>query len=582
MPGSASTRRRNWPLAPAVFGARTAELRSRLDRLQPRHVVFCSFENRFAKSGGLAAVAVNTLPFLKETNRLDSVSLMTPFYPLLMDAARLDRTGLRFQVGFGGRNVETELLRYECAYSAPRPGALWEYYLKADGFFGAGSRLRDPYLYAEEDASLNERRMLDSALFFCAAVPAALAALGVVDEVVLHLQEWQTALLALTAKDAMLRGTLKACATVQTMHNPYDCFVPKPALQQVVADPSTRDRIQALPGQGLTAFQIGLSLVDAPVATVSSHFARELTSDILQTRHFAPHLQKLLRGRVVGINNGPFAAFSGKFPKRERHTPQEIGEIKRDVRKSLLEVLHEYAPPERFGELTFQGGPIVTLPDDVPIVVMSGRLDPMQKGYDILLQALERFAADEIKAVMTPMAVRDADLNYFREAAAGPCRGNLVVFPFRMARGFVELQTGSTFGLMPSIYEPFGAAIEYMTSGTVNVARSTGGLVDQVTDGDTGFLFREPDPTYTLSNIERFASDSGRVQARKNNPWATGMADALESTLRRAIAVYRDRRDDYHTMILRGFERAAQFSWEQNASRYWDVYRMASGKTARG
>jgi glycogen synthase len=575
-----SIRSKGRSLEATLFGQQTAELRAKRAFLQPQHVVFCSFENRFARSGGLAAVAVNTLPFLKETNELKSVSLMTPFYPSILDNIRLERTGLCFKVAYADELVDTEILSHVYSYSTPRRGSLVEYYLKADGFFSAKNRISDPYLYVEDNSEENEQQLRNNALFFCAAVPSALKALGLVENVILHLQEWQTTLLAFTSKQAMLEGMLRSCAAVQTMHNPYDCFIPKRDLRRIVTDSSQWDRIEALSGDGWTAYQIGLSLADAPVATVSENFAQELTTDILQTEYFAPHLQEVFQEGVVGINNGPFIKFSDKFPKHAQHTIQEISDIKQEVRKALLEILDEYIPQERFGSVTYKGDTIRSLPDDVPIIVMSGRLDPMQKGYDILLQALERFRPDEIKAILTPLAVRDSDLDYFREIA-NHYKGSVVVFPIRMAKGFMELQTGSTFGVMPSIYEPFGAAIEYMANGTVNIARHTGGLVNQVVDGKTGFLFHEKRDSYSSTNIRSFAANSVNVQKRKDNPWATDMVDALEFTLRKATTMYRECRHDYYQMILHGFEKATEFSWEKNAEDYWQVYKTATSSCGR-
>jgi hypothetical protein len=152
--------------------------------------------------------------------------------------------------------------------------------------------------------------------------------------------------------------------------------MPKSEIEKVIADSSLRHRIQSLPGSGLTAYQIGLSLMDAPVATVSEHFAADLTSDIMQTEHFAPHLQPLLRNGIVGINNGPFVGFSPLFPKRGRHTVSEIAAIKRGAREALLKVLDTYVPSERFGTLTWKGESILNLPDEVPILVMSGYPTP--------------------------------------------------------------------------------------------------------------------------------------------------------------------------------------------------------------
>lgn len=569
--------KKNWSLVYSFFSPDEVDgLRRKLSKFQPKHIFYCSFENRFAKSGGLAAVAINTLPFLRETGHFDSVSLMTPFYPNLMDRTKLSETGITFNVPYYGHFVCSGLLRQDVRYSAPRTGTLSEYYLWADGFFGARNRLNDPYLYVENDPAANERVLRENALFFSKAVPVGLAALRMTKNAVLHLQEWQTALLSLTAKQAMLDDVLDSCGTVQTIHNPYDTFFSKWDLKRIITGAECQARVDRLPGDGLTAFQIGLRLVDAPVVTVSENFAHELTADILQTEHFSPHLQSTFRDHpVIGINNGPFVGFSDKFPKREKHTLAEIAGIKREVRTALLKILDEYKPLGRFGELTYRGGSIRDLPEYVPIVVMSGRLDPMQKGYDILLQALERFEVDEIKAVLTPMALRDSDLDFFREVA-GKSHANLTVFPMRMQQGYLELQTGATFGVMPSIYEPFGAAIEYMVNGTVNIARSAGGLVNQVVHGENGFLFRERADFYDLARIRGFVAAGDNVQMRRENPWAVDMAESLYLTLKDAATLYRDHRDDYHAMILRGFAKAASFRWEENAADYAAVYKKVA------
>ena len=564
---------KNWSLVSAFFSAdEAAELRARLAGFHARHVFFCSFENRFARSGGLARVAMNTPPFLQATGRFESVGLLTPFYPNLMDEAKLSKTGIGFDIVDGTELISVELLQLEVPRASASFGSLAEYYLKADGFFDAGSRFRDPYLYVENDPAGNESAIRENALFFCRAAPAAIAALERTSDTVLHLQEWQTALLSFTVKDAMLEGLLTSCGTVQTIHNPYDAFFTKADLKRLTAHRQRQARIDRLPGDGLTAFEAGLQLVDAPVATVSENFAAELTADILQTRYFTPHLQHIFVNHpVVGINNGPFVDFSDKFPQREHHTLDDIDRVKRGVRNDLLRILDTYHPPERFGELTCRGGSILALPEEIPIVVMSGRLDPLQKGYDVLLQALERFAVDEIKAVLTPIPLRASDLDYFHEVAER-CRGNVTVFPMKMEQGYMELQTGATFGMMPSIYEPFGAAIEYMVNGTPNIARSTGGLVDQIVHGENGFLFRERPDVYDVPRISDFMSAADRVQRRKSNEWALDMASTLYETLTEAAALYRHRRHDYHLAILNGFAKAQTFSWEKNAAEYSAIY----------
>lgn len=547
-----------------------ALITERLKNLKTQNVVFCSFENRFAKSGGLAAVTMNILPYLKEVNNIPNVILMTPFYTKITDRTKLRPTGRSFSVPFNSKNILAELYEYTWNYSKPQAGSLKEYYLKADGFFETSDSIRDPYIYNKDDNRINDNLMRDSSMFFCKAVPLALQALGIRENIVFHLQEWQTALLSLTAKYAMLNGTLESCGAVQTIHNPYDSFIPRESLTRLI-NGKTKQKGPLVPGNGLTAYQIGLQLADAPVTTVSGHFAEEFTTDILQTNYFAPHLQDIFKkSGVYGVNNGMFINLSPEFAKVEKQTIDEIQTIKLKKRKALLKILAAYKPKERFGELTYKGKTISRLPDEVPIFVMSGRLDPLQKGYDILLRAIENFEEDEIKVIMTPMAGRHTDLDYFYEVAC-KCKGNLTVFSGRMEKGYSELQAGATFGVMPSIYEPFGAAVEYMAAGTVNIGRATGGLVDQI-DSECGFLYKEDSVFYTADNIRAFAETGSIVQMRRTNLWVQSMADNLYDVLKKAVYIYQHNQSEYYRLIYNGFVKINNFTWETNAKKYFQVY----------
>jgi glycogen synthase len=565
----------DWSMTGLFFTVQEIDLiRNRLHQMPIDQVFYCSFENRFAKSGGLAAVAVNILPFLKETNHIKAASLISPFYPHIMARAPLQSTGQSFRLFFDSRFIDVEILEYKVEYQKPATGWISEFYLKADGFFAAQNPLNDPYHYVLGDPDANDEAIRYNAAFYCKAVPAALVAMGIRQNVILHAQEWQTSLVSLTAKEAMSNDLLSSCAVVQTIHNPFDSYFSAENLKKMVDEPR-KLRIDHMLNQGATAFQIALPLTDGPTSTVSENFAREYTSDILQTEHFAPHLQGIFsRNGVHGVNNGPFIGFSAEFPKRGGHSLQEIRAIKQKNRKALLDVLDTYNPEERFGQLTFQNGSICQLPDEVPIIVMSGRLDPVQKGYDILLRALERFGRDEIKAILTPMAVRSSDLDYFHEVAS-KCRGNLTVFPIRMQHGYQALQSGATYGIMPSVYEPFGAAIEYLVNGTAVIARATGGLVNQVDHGESGFLFREDQRYYDLDHIRHFVQGAEVVQLRKSNGWVQDMAESLYQTLKMAAGFYRQNSDGYYEMVRIGFSKAEEFSWETSASMYGQIFSKA-------
>ena len=109
--------RRDWTLMSAFFyGEEIALIHEKLKNLKIANLAFCSFENRFAKAGGLAAVTMNILPYLKEVNKIDSVCLLTPYYPELMGRSKLRSTGINFTVNFNRKVVNVELYKYTWRY----------------------------------------------------------------------------------------------------------------------------------------------------------------------------------------------------------------------------------------------------------------------------------------------------------------------------------------------------------------------------------------------------------------------------------------------------------------------------------
>jgi glycogen synthase len=569
---------RNWALMEYFFDPNeVAAIKQKLSTLEIRQVVYCSFESRFARSGGLGAVSAKILPWLNEVKDIQKVYLLSPYYPSIIAENKPEKTDKSFEMDYDGKTVHIDIYKYTLHYTRPVDGALEEYYLKARDFFN--TRGNNPYLY-DADPQRNDELIRENALFFCKAVPLALKALGIKENIVFHLQEWQTALIALTAKEAMLNGTLTSCAAVQTIHNPFDSWLSLEMLKKIVSPERIYNpRIQEKPefwdkfyNKSLTAYQVGLQLVDGPITTVSQHFAKELTTDILQVRYYAPHLQEIFKKTgVTGINNGLFQDFPLEFSRHDRYPVEEIRRIKQEKRTALLRILSRYHPKSRFGDLTYRGGSIIRLPEDIPIFTMSGRLDAYQKGFDILLRAIENFAEDQVKVVLTPIPVRDSDLDYFYEVAC-KCRGNITVFPMLMEKGFQELQMGAAYGIMPSIYEPFGAAVEYMVNGTVTIARAVGGLKDQVIHGLNGLLYREEDNVYNPENIENFTATGDMVQMRKMNPWVQAMANALHLIMQEAVEIYRNQQYLYYRMIAEGLQQARNFDWQVSATEYVKIY----------
>ena len=235
----------------------------KVQNLKIKYVVYCSFENRFAKCGGLAAVTLKMIPALKRACKNTKVLLLTPFYPYFPNADKLQSTGLSFELSFAKKIIFVEILEYKVK-DPDTSITTQEYYLKADGFFNARNKQNDPYVYSSNN-SRNNNAIRENALFFSKAVPLAMKALKIRKNIMFHLQEWQTVLTALTVKEAMVEGVLESCATIQTMHNPFDNFIPWNQLSKIIDN----KRIQKIKSHfklsGMTAYQIGLQLVDGPI-----------------------------------------------------------------------------------------------------------------------------------------------------------------------------------------------------------------------------------------------------------------------------------------------------------------------------
>jgi glycogen synthase len=111
-----------------------------------------------------------------------------------------------------------------------------------------------------------------------------------------------------------------------------------------------------------------------------------------------------------------------------------------------------------------------------------------------------------------------------------------------------------------------------MVNGTVNIARKTGGLVNQIQHKKDGFLYRENPKFYTLDNIKAFARTNDAVQKRGRNPWVQSMADELYKAIKEAIDIYQNHADDYYRLIIEGFKQARTFTWQRAAKAYFNVY----------
>jgi len=185
-------------------------------------------------------------------------------------------------------------------------------------------------------------------------------------------------------------------------------------------------------------------------------------------------------------------------------------------------------------------------------------------------------------------------------------KGRVLVIPSppRLPQGYPEAMAGATFGLVPSLYEPFGMTNEYYLSGTPVVGRATGGTLLQVvpyrasaayslavenralryyntTSRPTGILFREPDAVGTgeawsalkWSELHFGEPFSSRLDKRRGERLFGAMAEELEVALRDAVELAGNP-ELYGRMIADGYDHiTTAFSWTKAARRYWSLLR---------
>ncbi|MFN8523929.1 MAG: glycogen/starch synthase [Chloroflexota bacterium] len=569
-------------------------------------VLLVTYETRLTPSGGISQVLRELpSPLAKATGR--AVAIVTPFHHALRPAAaarerweeiRADVEGrnalMTFEVAERdpGHSVAVDIFQFAQPDTVPERCPILLLRVRGDEYFGGGL---DPY-------DMPAEALTRDALFFGAAVAVFATLVGLGRHSALMLQDWEaaTTALALTMTPAGERPR-----AFITLHNSYDSGpVEDHALWRLGIDPAT------CPGRGsvTTVLRRALPLIERPYISVSQQFALDLTTDLLQQRVMADHLQDLLAD-TRGIDNGPFgraAVDSGTVQRAADGAPAELAAWKTERRDVALAAwrgisadpsLPLWGDVETFA--AFAGSGV-----DVPWFFFAGRDDPRQKGYDVAVAAVEDLlaagAAAPAQFIFAPSPGSEglAGLEFLRLLCAQhPNR--VIAMPFRMTQGFLETMQGSSFGVMPSLYEPFGMANELCLNGLVCIGRATGGILQQVLpftgvpscstavlsrsgrwagtlERPTGLLYREPDDperAHAVDDDWRALNACGylmtgeiRTSERGRIPLFRSMVRELRAALRDATDLYSHDRPVYYRMLSDSLNHISRtFSWERTA-----------------
>ncbi|KEH18572.1 putative NDP-glucose--starch glucosyltransferase [Medicago truncatula] len=160
----------------------------------------------------------------------------------------------------------------------------------------------------------------------------------------------------------------------------------------------------------------------------------------------------------------------------------------------------------------------VGLPVDknIPLIAFIGRLEE-QKGSDILVAAIPQFIKEDVQIVALGTGKKEMEKQLQQLEISYPDKARGVAkFNVPLAHMIIA---GADYILIPSRFEPCGLIqLQAMRYGTVPIVASTGGLVDTVKEGFTGFQMGS-------FNVECDAVDPADV-------------DALAKTVTKALAVY--------------------------------------------
>ncbi|HLO98924.1 MAG TPA: glycosyltransferase, partial [Fimbriimonas sp.] len=166
------------------------------------------------------------------------------------------------------------------------------------------------------------------------------------------------------------------------------------------------------------------------------------------------------------------------------------------------------------------------------LIGMVSRLSS-QKGFDLVLQSAERLVEMNVQLIVQGLGDEHLVSEFQLLERQYPEHFKLFnVFDADLAQ---RVYAGSDAFLMPSSFEPCGLgqliAFRY---GTVPIVRATGGLKDTVTDGETGFVFTQRNPTDFLDAVSRARAVFG------TSGWSELVANGMS-----VHSGWEDRADEY-------------------------------------
>lgn len=467
---------------------------------KPR-LLFCASEvYPFAKSGGLADVA-HSLP--RALCSAYAVEVVLPLYQCIdREAFGIEPLGKEYVLQMGG--ISYPVMLYGCTYEGV-----------AYRFIYSPLLCDRTFLYGPPDSGYE-----DNALRYGLFSYAVVTLLKKEAYSIVHLNDWQSALIALLIKE---ETTIKT-KSVFTIHNlAYQGVFAHQALLELGLD-ERYFSMESMEFYGQINFmKAGIAYADR-ITTVSPTYAKEIL-----TPEFGCGLEGFLhfhRHKLSGIVNGidtkhfspsqdktlvfPYVDLRGKAVNKRAYLKQTaLKEAKK------------------------------------PLFIFVGRF-ASQKGLDLLIEILP----DLVKRECTIAFLGEGESKYHQalEALAKTYDTVHVTCGYDEALSH-QMYAAADFFLMPSLFEPCGLAqMIAMRYGVLPIVHHVGGLADTVQD-------------YT-SFTAQSAKGYGVVFSQ---PKAETFLAALDD----ALALYTNKRR-YNKVAKHNMR--CDFSWQESAKSYLEIY----------
>ncbi len=446
------------------------------------------------KMGGLGDV-IGALPKALEKLNVEC-SVVVPFFPFAKVDANTLVKRLDIQVPYNG---DTNLVE---VYSTVLPESTVEVFLlQNDNYFHGHSKTW----------KISNEEELELFSFFDRAVVEFIKSEYNTYDLV-HCHDWHTGLITHILSDEL---GLERPATLFTIHN---------LMYQGVGDPSIVRNVGIVPGEHMlidwdvadgdvNMIQQGITSADF-VSTVSPTYMTEI-----QTPDFGGGLEDVLKareGRLAGILNGiDYSSMPKDFDEANYNS------VKSTYKRSLQKKLD------------------LKVDDGIPMFAFVGRLDPHQKGIDILYNVIPNIVKNGGQFVL--LGTGDAEWEQKLKQLQTDVNNSQAIsintsFDLTLAH---DIYCASDFLIAPSRYEPCGLIqMIAMWYGSLPIVRATGGLKDSVINGQNGFVFED----YT--------------------------AESLNNAVLSAFTAYKGQA--FGALVINALR--ADFRWDKSALAYKDLY----------